>query len=255
MLLLPCNLLRGAGVKNSFLAGVSVGALILVPGAHAADIGGQVYKAPSAPPPQPWSWTGFYLGANVGGVTAKSALTNDPSTIFNWLTGQANVSSSSVIGGFQAGYNYQISNIVLGVEGDIDFASAGHSTAAASLGGPGADTYSSHLNSLDTIRGRVGWAFDHLLVYGTGGAAFADLKDQLADTAFPFTTGPKSFVNGWTGGGGLEYAFADHWTVKAEYLHVMFPDRTAYGGFAAFPYAFTFKDKLNVGRVGINYKF
>ena len=243
-------------MKTSFLASASVGALVLATGAHAADLGTPVYKTPVAPAPPPWSWTGFYIGANVGGVAAKSALTNDPSTFFNWLTAQTNANSSGVIGGFQAGFNYQISSIVLGVEGDIDWSTAGKSgVAAPSFALAPGDTYSSHLSSLSTVRGRIGWAFDRLLAYGTGGAAFANLKDQLADTAFPFTSSPKSFVNGWAYGGGLEYALNDHWTARAEYLHVMFPDRTAYGATGGLPYAFTFKDKLDIGRVGINYKF
>jgi outer membrane immunogenic protein len=113
---------------------------------------------------------------------------------------------------------------------------------------------------LGTVRGRIGWAFDRLLVYGTGGAAFASLKDQFTDPPgvgpIGFTSAPSSSVSGWTAGGGIEYAFADHWTAKAEYLHVGFPDRsvttTVFPGSA---YSFVFKDSLNIARVGINYKF
>ena len=60
-------------------------------------------------------------------------------------------------------------------------------------------------------------------------------------------------MTGWTVGGGVEYAFADHWTAKAEYLHVSFLDRTVTD--VTTGYVFDFKDQLDIGRVGINYKF
>jgi outer membrane immunogenic protein len=63
---------------------------------------------------------------------------------------------------------------------------------------------------------------------------------------------PSSRADGWVAGGGIEYAFADHWTARAEYLHVDFNRRTA---ITADPYAFAFKDSIDIGRVGINYKF
>jgi outer membrane immunogenic protein len=116
------------------------------------------------------------------------------------------------------------------------------------------DTLSSRLNALGTIRGRLGWAFDRALLYGTGGVAFADLKDQLSDQAIPFTATPGSSETGWTAGGGVEYALTDHWTAKAEYLHVGFSQRNATDS-AGLGYRFAYKDKLDIGRVGVNYKF
>jgi outer membrane immunogenic protein len=97
-----------------------------------------------------------------------------------------------------------------------------------------------------------------VLVYGTGGAAFASFKNELTDppSVIGFTVSPSSGATGWTAGGGIEYAFADHWTARAEYLHVGFPDRTA--AVSPIPlnnYGFIFKDSLDIGRVGINYKF
>jgi outer membrane immunogenic protein len=238
--------------KTAFLTGVSVTALILASGAHAADLARPVYKAPVAPPPA-WSWTGFYVGGTLGGVVGHSSATNDPASPVQWLTSSINTNSAGVIGGLEAGYNYQISQIVLGIEGDVSWSSLKESGTAVSLGAT-TDTFTSRLNSLGTIRGRVGWAFDRTLIYGTGGVAFANLKDQLTDPGFPFTASTGSSETGWTAGGGIEYAFTDHWTAKAEYLHVGFSQRsvmeTTGGG-----YIFDFKDKLDIGRVGINYKF
>ena len=88
--------------------------------------------------------------------------------------------------------------------------------------------------------------------------AFANLKDQYASPAFAFAVGPSSSVTGWTAGGGVEYAFWGNWTAKVEYLHVGFPSRSVMVNPSAFPlttYAFAFKDSVDIGRVGINYKF
>jgi outer membrane immunogenic protein len=247
----------GFQVKKSLLATASIGALVVATGAHGADLSARpVYKTPPLPPQQPWNWTGFYIGGNVGGAAAHGSVSNDPATLLNWLVGQTNANRAGVIGGFEAGYNYQIANVVLGVEGDISWATINTTVPAVSIAAPGTDIYAANLDWLSTVRGRLGWAFDRVLVYGTGGAAFAKLNDQFSDSNIPFVAIPNSSVTGWTAGAGLEYAFADHWTAKAEYLHVGFPDRTGFGGVPGIqPYAFSFRDNLNIGRVGINYKF
>jgi outer membrane immunogenic protein len=247
-------------LKKSLLASASLGAAFAT-GAQAADL---PRKAPVlSPAPAPWSWTGFYVGANIGAVWGRDSVSDDPtgSPVANWIglfsVGTANANSTGVIGGIQAGYNWQFSSLVVGIEGDISFSSRDHTVSVfAAL--PGAfDTYRSRLSTLGTVRGRIGWAFDRLLVYGTGGAAFASLKDEYIDppTVAGFTASPRSGVTGWTAGGGVEYAFADHWTARAEYLHVGLPDRSANVLVFTTPYAFVFKDSLNIARVGINYKF
>jgi outer membrane immunogenic protein len=246
---------RGAAVRKSLLTSASIGALALATGAQAADLGARpLTKAPPAPLPAPWTWTGFYVGGNIGGAEAHSSITNDPATSFPWLVGDTSANRGGVIGGLQAGFNYQITNVVAGVEADIDWASLNSSVVAPSRA-VGGDTYNTKIDTVATVRGRLGIAFDRLLLYGTGGWAFAKVKDQLVDTVFPFTATPSSSVNGWTAGGGIEYAFADHWTAKAEYLRIGLPDRTAIASFAITGYAFKFKDSLDIGRVGINYKF
>ncbi len=247
-------------MKKSLLASVSVSAIVLATNAQAADLGNRpVYKAPAFAP-APWSWTGFYVGGNVGAAWRRSSVVNDPSSLVNWLDGVTDNKKTGVIGGVQAGYNWQWASLVLGIEGDISFASLDRSVVAPNfLPAPFQDTFRSRLDWLATIRGRLGWAVDRWLIYGTGGVAFAELKDELSDppTVLAFTAKPDSTLTGWTAGGGIEYAFTDHWTAKAEYLHVGFSDRTAVVGSprAATGYAFRFKDSLDIARVGINYKF
>lgn len=240
-------------MKTSLLAGVSVGALVLASGAQAADLAARpTYTAP-LPAPAPWSWTGFYLGGTVGAASERSTVSNDPLSPVQVLTGSVATRQTGVIGGLEAGYNAQVSNIVVGIEGDVSWASLNRSASQTTLFAT-TETYNSRLNDLSTFRGRVGWAVDRALFYGTGGVAFAELKEQLTDPGFPFTVNPNSNVTGWVAGAGIEYAVWDHWTVKAEYLHVGLPNRTALDS-AANGYAFDFKDSLDIGRVGINYKF
>jgi outer membrane immunogenic protein len=236
-------------MKDSLLAGVSLGALALASGAQAADMAARpVYKAPVAAPV--WSWTGFYVGANVGGASARTNIFSTylfPNTSFN-------SSQSGVIGGLEAGYNWQFNSVVLGLEGDISAASLSRSTSPGSSGFTG-DTFNGNMTALGTVRGRIGWAFDRLLVYGTGGVAFANLKDQYVSPQILFTTTASSSVTGWTAGGGVEFALSGNWTAKAEYLHVGFPTRSVSVIGTGNTYVFAFKDSVDIGRVGINYKF
>ena len=234
--------------KTTLFVGVALGAIALAPGAQAADLGARpIYKAPVMVPPA-WSWSGFYVGANVGAAYARSSIGDDPSSLIALLGGNTIAANTTgVIGGLQAGYNWQFNSFVFGLEGDISVASLNGSQTL------GPFVFSSRLNDLGTIRGRLGWAFDRVLVYGTGGVAFANLNDQFGNIAGPATVGPSSSVTGWTAGAGVEYAFADHWTARAEYLRVGFQNRTL--TVVPGPYVFDIKDSLDIGRVGINYKF
>jgi outer membrane immunogenic protein len=254
-------------LKKSLLAGASLGVIALVTGSQAADLGARpVYKAPVVPPPPLWSWTGFYVGANIGAAWARSSVSDDlAASPVGWIgggtgiVGTVNGNNTGLIGGLQAGYNWQFSSVVLGVEGDILFSSVDRTIVFAPGLAPFVqDTFRSRLDALGTLRGRIGWAVDRVLFYGTGGVAFASLRDQLNDppSVAGFTAAPGSSVTGWTAGAGIEYAFADHWTARAEYLHVGFPDRSVtILAFGSTPYGFRFKDSLDIGRVGINYKF
>lgn len=235
-------------MKKSLLASVSLGALALATSAQAADIAAHpAYKAP-AMAPAPWSWTGFYVGGNVGFARARTDVDSP-----TYILSSADSTQSGVIGGVQAGYNWQFNNFVVGLEGDISFGSLRGSTAITN--GATGDAINTAMNALGTVRGRVGLAFDRILIYGTGGAAFASLKDEYSGPAFPFVASPSSTATGWAYGGGIEYALMGHWTAKAEYLHVGFPSRSGTEATSGFGYTFNFKDSLDIGRVGINYKF
>ena len=185
--------------------------------------------------------------------------------------GAQRVNSSSVTGGFTAGYNWQVNNAVLGLEGDINyFGFKGRATGSALYPCCAPDTFtvSSSVSAdwLATIRGRIGFlAAPTWLLYATGGAAIAEVKGNFNFTdTFAAATELAAIRDtrvGWTAGVGTEYAFGGGWSLKAEYLYVdlgrsSVTSTNLLGG--AFPtYVFTHSVDLksNIARVGVNYKF
>lgn len=244
-------------IKQLLLAGVAAGCL---PAGVAAAADMAVKMPVKAPPLAPvLSWTGFYLGGNVGGLWSDSSETNVQTGGGVAIAIPADFARySGVIGGLQAGYNYQVlsSNFVFGIEGDVDWSSAKKSVVL-----DGFNTHNMNVRMLSTIRGRLGVAFDRWLPFITGGVAFVNLKNELINTG-PLAP-PLGSVNrgseatGWTLGGGAEYAFDHHWSAKAEYLYVGLPTKTvtALGAGGGYNYLFTFKDHEQIARVGINYRF
>jgi outer membrane immunogenic protein len=82
----------------------------------------------------------------------------------------------------------------------------------------GGDIYDTKIDWFGTVRGRVGYAMDRALIYGTGGLAFGSVENRYLDgPANSFSE--KCTQTGWTAGAGIEYAFDDHWSAKAEYLY------------------------------------
>ena len=239
----------------------------------AADVARPVYKAPP-PVPASYNWTGFYLGVKLGGGWG-----HESHELFNGIPGNSEGGFThdprGVIGGAQIGYNWQFApwfgwgtGVVLGIEADIQ-ASSQTSRVNGAFSDPvfGPVTFSGgvedKLKWFGTVRGRAGIAFDRVLLYGTGGWAFGQSKlDEgaltssnaaglIASTAFSTSNN----MQGWTAGGGIEWAFLDHWTAKFEYLYIDFGNRDNVaipGG----PFIITsghFTD--NVVRAGVNYKF
>ncbi len=145
-----------------------------------------------------FTWTGFYLGLNAGAVWGDftKSIRTDSKTGFT--------------GGLTAGYNYQIGQFVVGLEGDYNY--SGLSGRGFTL--PGVIAAKSDMTSFGTARGRLGVAFDRALVYATGGYAFG-----FSDTTVGF--GKQSATHhGYAIGGGLEYAFTQNISAKAEYLYM-----------------------------------
>jgi len=186
-------------MKHILFASAGVLAMVgLIGSANAADLPRQMpVKAPIYAPM--YNWTGLYIGINGGGAFGRS----------RWNSTGGFDTSGGMVGG-TVGYNWQFGTWVLGLEGDIDWANIKGSTNTVLCPG-GCSTENTWLG---TARGRVGYAFDRWLPYITGGAAFGDVQ-----ATHPGFTGMTNTQVGWTVGAGVEFAIANNWTAKVEYLH------------------------------------
>jgi len=225
-----------------------------IAGALALAAGGQALAADLPPPVMPvapatylpvappFSWTGIYIGINGGYGFGQSNWTAPPPT---GSTG--NFSTGGGLVGGTIGANYQWSQFVLGIEADGDWQNVNGSVGC---GTPGGFPTSCQTQSdwLATVRGRAGYAWDRVLFYGTGGAAFANVQAGSANTG-SFDTGTQI---GWTAGAGIEYAFMPNLTGKVEYLYVDLGNLSCNVNCAAGT-SVTFTE--NIVRAGINYKF
>jgi outer membrane immunogenic protein len=194
-------------MKRLVLAGVGALALVTMAGAaNAADLPRRhpaPVKAPAYYEPA-YNWTGFYVGINGGGGWGNSNW-NDP-------YGSTDAKVSGGLVGGTLGYNFQMGQAVFGLEGDIDWSDIRGSTNTGICSGTSCETRNSWLA---TARGRIGYAFDRVMPFVTGGAAFGDIKATPAGLGTTTTT-----KTGWTVGGGAEFAIAGPWTAKVEYLYV-----------------------------------
>jgi outer membrane immunogenic protein len=196
----------------------------------AADLPPMSRAAPAVLPAA-FSWTGTYVGVNLGG--AWGTFDFDPSTTNN-LTGvgsaipRTSIDKSAVIGGFQTGYNWQIGNVVLGVEQDLQFTNLKTSFAyGAAPGGAlvAGDGFAAKVDFLSATRFKLGYAWDRFMIYGTGGleTGVLDVTGNyagrfLGSPATSFTDKHK-FHAGWTVGAGLEYAMTNNLFLGVDYRY------------------------------------
>jgi len=175
-----------------------------------------VYKAPvyKAPRPVVESPTGFYVGGHIGGGWTYNSFT-DPTGLF--ATSMASTRASSLLGGVQAGYNWQFSTTVLGIQGDFSFTDLDASTTA-----PGfpTTTVSNNTRWISTLTGRAGYAWDKSLWYVKGGAAWVRNHYAMSSAAPPFNFTNETTRAGYVIGGGVEYAFAPDWSAFVEYNYI-----------------------------------
>ena len=273
-------------MMNRWLKGVAIAALTAVGtvAAQAADL--PTRKEAPAPVfvPPPFTWTGFYVGANVGGIFtsgSRSATLFAPAAFpfavqANFPGGLGN-GQSGVIGGGQAGYNWQTGAFVLGVETDFQGTSLSKKVdviGPSFLGpaGPG-DFFTLHakasLDWLGTTRGRIGFVAtpdNRLMIYATGGVAYGGGSSNFSffDTSGAFWTGnPSTSRVGWTAGAGVEYALTNNWTIRAEYLYADLgkSNFTSVGNVIAaneFPGVYAsghINYNASIARAAVNYKF
>jgi high affinity Mn2+ porin len=196
--------------------GAVVVGIVLVAFASDATAADMPVKAP--PPPSTYDWSGFYVGGHVayslGGVASTLS---DPTS-----TGAEN-SFSSLYGGVQAGYNYVFpSRLLLGAEADITFPNYFEDGTIFTATTPKSTSVTDQIDYIATLRGRVGYAFDHWLIYGTGGFAWSQAR--FGETPGVASAEDKILLTrtGWTLGLGAEVAIARDWTARIEYLYDSF---------------------------------
>jgi outer membrane immunogenic protein len=201
--------------------------------------------------PAPVNWTGVYLGVNggftFGGSDWTDSVTGASSNIFN--------TSGFVFGG-TLGANYQAGSWVFGVELDAsaaDLNGSANCTPAALVAAVG--NCSAKIDMVGTVAGRLGVAFDRLLVYGKAGGAWTNDTYNLTTAGLSFTANETRW--GWVLGAGVEYAFADAWSWKLEYDYlglgtrgVRFADSTGF-----FNVDTNIREQIHLVKAGINYRF
>ena len=238
----------GACIASALVIGISA--------AQAADMRPAVTKAPPAPIAVPFSWTGFYIGGHAGAAFGRADTGGYSGPLFpafattspqipiiivpalnDVLPGTAARNTSWLAGG-QVGYNLQVNQFVLGVEADASATGLRMMGSATNTRFPGTGTAqvvtlatTTDIDWMATFRARGGFAAGRALFYVTGGAAVADIDTGNALTvvngpaiflpagAFGSATNSSTTRLGWTVGGGIEWAFADAWSVAAEYRH------------------------------------
>jgi len=193
--------------------------LISIP-ALAADLPSPVQPvAPVAYAPS-FSWTGFYVGGELGWIgtnpeyTAGAVLLGTP-VVVSAATGKDGMSY-----GVLAGYNYQVGNVVLGIEGDFEGWTVGKIRYTAITG----DFLTAHSKWGGSVRGRLGYAADRVLVYISGGAAFVSTQTSIPTTGI--SIGGDDTRVGWTVGAGLDYAFTNNWFTGFEYRYSQFQSKS-----------------------------
>ena len=209
---------------------------------HASDVSSSMAALPRMPL---YNWTGFYVGANLGGAWASDRL-ND-----SFTGASAGLSTGGFIGGGQLGYNFQVGNFVFGAEWVLDGAPL---NTSGSLGS--SLVASANTSWVTTLAARFGWAFDKYLWLGKAGGDWGKDRATLANVRNGAQVNASNTNTGWLWGTGIEYAFAPNWTGKLEYdylgMNTWKLNSTVFGANGD---QFGVKRQINMFVGGVNYKF
>jgi outer membrane immunogenic protein len=234
-------------------------------GALAADM---AVKSPmpvkAVPYAAMYDWTGFYVGGHIGGAwtdehatfLGTTGIPLDPvGTVYG-------ANRAGFLGGVQAGYNYQMQNIVVGITGDFSWTDSSTDQAATSTFFGAATVHTlAKTHWYGTIAGRVGYAANNVLLYAKGGVAFTEEVyggyTMLGGAVASAFTNQTSTRTGYVVGAGVEYGFTPNWTAFVEYNYLDFGSRsyTLVDTTNTFTATLDIKDHVNVVKGGVNYKF
>jgi outer membrane immunogenic protein len=195
------------------------GMLISIP-ALAADLPAPVPAAAPVPYVAPSSWTGFYIGGELGWIRTDPRYTTAAVLLGTPFLVSAATGKDGLSYGVLAGYNYQVGNVVLGIEGDFQGWTVGKIRYTAITG----DFLTAHSKWGGSVRGRLGYAADRVMLYLSGGAAFLSSETSIPTTGISF--GGDDTRVGWTAGAGIDYAFTNNWFTGLEYRYSQFQSKS-----------------------------
>jgi opacity protein-like surface antigen len=197
---------------------VGLGCLAASTSAQSADRRAPVFKAPQ-PAPVVTTWQGFYIGGHLGYGRARWDGLHESDDAPGFITSAADLGLRGVLGGFQAGYNWQFANWIIGAEADISWTRWRDTEFdAADM----EDFITGRVKNLYSIRGRVGMPSGNMLFYGTGGIAWTRAVYTATDEDSGVTGTVKFSKSGWVFGGGIEAMLASNMTARVEALHYIF---------------------------------
>ncbi|MBV9530211.1 MAG: carbohydrate porin, partial [Bradyrhizobium sp.] len=268
----------GVGGRHRAYIVLSIGLGVVFGFGHSALAADLPVTAPVPYTSTAYDWTGWYIGLHAGALRGSSNWTSTPlgpgapplSGAFDFpLNFDFMAGTGSYVMGLQGGYNYVLpSRLMLGIEGDVSFPNSdvvvpfsvkGSQTVASPL--IGQVTYGEQVIHYGSVRGRIGYAFDHLLVYGTGGFAWTYDQVRRRQDASPLAGGlaPAGTLEtallwrlGWVAGIGVEIPISGNWSAKAEFLETGFGRKSAF--FAASSDTFQSDLATQSIRLGLNYK-
>jgi opacity protein-like surface antigen len=215
----------------------------LLQAASAADmpVKAPIHKAPIAVPA--YDWSGWYVGAHIGGAWSNSTITNSNLGTTSW-----NLGGTGFISGLQTGYNFQAGNFLYGIEGDFDWRKfAGPSSPIPTA--LGLVQASANNSWIATAAARFGITSDRLLVYGKIGGGWARSGAALNVVNGGTIWAGSHTDGGWLVGTGIEYAFASNWTGKLEYDYIGLGNSNV-----SAPPAVTVSHAIQMLKVGLNYQ-
>jgi outer membrane immunogenic protein len=214
-----------------------------------------------------FSWTSCYVGAHLGGGRAAKDMTDPVQLVQDSFLGAgsttgittASTTPTGVVIGGQIGCDYEFaSNLVIGIEGSASGSTMrGSTNVGLPLGNPDVGLVQANTDFLASVTGRVGYAFDTVLLYAKGGFAVAGDKYNVSGT---FTGLPYNFQGldnryGWTAGGGVDWAFSRHWSMNVEYDYYRFGSGPILmnDGINAFSGVVDVRQTVQVVKVGLNF--
>lgn len=234
----------------------AVGAVVLLCGpVQASDPQGGApgFKAPAA---APFTWTGFYVGAHIGGGWSRNEHFDPTGGNFLPLGVGLSVEANDFIAGGQIGFNYQFGNWVVGIEGDYSRTRMADSIVNPIFAGGGQMTHRIEIDWVATVTGRIGYARDRWLTYAKGGVAWADntYTATFINIVPPLPFSAQATPTGWTVGVGIEVAMSGNWSARIEYDYLDLGKQTVtMPSIPAFPVQVD--QRIQIIKFGASYRF